>query len=69
MIRFVFTAALVVFVMTISDSKCSIGAEKSRESALGRLVTNIGLTDYRGASVSLDDFKDKPVVVLALEQV
>ena len=65
MIRFVFTAALVVFVMTISDSKCSIGAEKSRESALGRLVTNIGLTDYRGASVSLDDFKDKPVVVLA----
>ena len=63
MIRFVLTAALVVCLVTITNSNRLTGAEKARESALGRAVANMSLTDHRGASVALDDFKDKPVIV------
>ncbi len=40
-------------------------AEASRPERLGRVISDTTLTDYRGASVSLAEFKDKPVVVLA----
>ena len=40
-------------------------AEASGQDRLGRIVSDAVLTDYRGASVSLADVKDKPIVVLA----
>ncbi|MFM9963937.1 MAG: redoxin domain-containing protein [Planctomycetaceae bacterium] len=40
-------------------------AEASRSERLGRVIPDTALTDYRGASVSLADVRDKPVVVLA----
>lgn len=40
-------------------------AETSSQDRIGRVISDATLTDYRGASVSLADVKDKPVVVLA----
>ena len=40
-------------------------AETSGKDRLGRVVSDATLTDYRGASVSLAELKDKPVIVLA----
>ncbi|MBC7820788.1 MAG: redoxin domain-containing protein [Planctomycetaceae bacterium] len=40
-------------------------AEASRSERLGRVISDATLTDYRGASVSLAEIKDQPVVVLA----
>ena len=63
--RSFFAVVVVVCWATISFLEKSPGAESSRQATLGRSVTTASLTDYRGASVSLEDFKDKPVVVLA----
>ncbi len=54
----------VVLVLAIS---CGIvgAAESSRTERLGRVVSEATLTDYRGASMSLADVQDKPIVVLA----
>ncbi len=61
-----FSSVVVVVCLSVFlFSQQVIGAEASREATLGRAVTTASLTDYRGAGVSLDDFKDKPVVVLA----
>ena len=40
-------------------------AEASRTDRLGRVISEATITDYRGASVSLADVRDQPVVVLA----
>ena len=40
-------------------------AETPQTERLGRVIADAALTDYRGASVSLADLKDKPIVVLA----
>lgn len=54
---FVMCAAL--FVATVAD------AETPSSDRLGRVISDAALTDYRGASVSLEEVKDKPIVVLA----
>ncbi|MBM3970189.1 MAG: redoxin domain-containing protein [Planctomycetes bacterium] len=40
-------------------------ADASGKDRLGRVVSDAALTDYRGASVSMADVKEKPIVVLA----
>ncbi len=72
MSRSFFAVVLIVCLMMTSFTGQSTGftgqstgAEASREATLGRSVTTASLTDYRGASVLLEDFKDKSVVVLA----
>lgn len=54
-------AALILTIF----SGAARAAEASRTERLGRIVSEATLTDYRGASVSLADVQDKPVVVLA----
>lgn len=55
------------FVLCLVLASCGAvrAAELSPRERLGRVVSDAALTDYRGASVSLADVKDKPVVVLA----
>jgi peroxiredoxin len=58
---FVISATLLLTIC------CGIlgAAEALRSERLGRVISEATLTDYRGASVSLTDMKDKPIVVLA----
>lgn len=67
MIRSFFTVVVFFCVASFANSIrwTLTAAEISREAALGKSVTSASLTDHRGASVALDDFKDKPVIVLA----
>lgn len=55
------------FVLCLVLASCGAvrAAELSPQERLGRVVSDAALTDYRGASVSLAELKDKPVVVLA----
>lgn len=55
------------FVLCLVLASCGAvrAAELSPQERLGRVVSDAVLTDYRGASVSLTDVKDKPIVVLA----
>lgn len=57
-------AGCVALVVAISG-RAVHAAEAARNDRLGRVISDAALTDYRGASVSLADVKDKPVVVLA----
>ena len=57
----------VVCVVLTFVTSCGVAraADVSQTERLGRVIADAALTDFRGASGSLADFKDKPVVVLA----
>ncbi len=57
-------AVCVCSILLLSNG-LAWAAEVSGKERLGRVVSNAALTDYRGASVSLADVKEKPIVVLA----
>ncbi len=54
----------VCLILVLSNGP-AWAAESVGKDRLGRVVSDAALTDYRGASVSLAELKDKPVVVLA----
>lgn len=54
-----------VLCLVLASYGAVCAAELSPQERLGRVVSDAVLTDYRGASVSLTDVKDKPIVVLA----
>lgn len=56
---------LSVALMMVTACGTLRAGEATQAERLGRVVPDVTLTDYRGASVSLADVKDKPVVVLA----
>ncbi len=62
MIRSLYSAVLVISLLA---GGFVVAAESNRDERLGRVVSDFTLTDPRGASVSLADFREKPVVVLA----
>lgn len=53
-----------VLCLVLASYGAVCAAELSPQERLGRVVSDAVLTDYRGASVSLTDVKDKPIVVL-----
>lgn len=57
--------AVCVCLAFVLSSELAQAAETSPQDRIGRVISDAVLTDYRGVSVSLDDVKDKPVVVLA----
>lgn len=57
-------AVCICFILVLS-SGTGWAAELAGKDRLGRVVSDAALTDFRGASVSLAEMKDKPVVVLA----
>ena len=57
--------AVCVGLILLLSSGFARAAEASGQDRLGRVIADATLTDYRGASVSLAELKDKPVVVLA----
>lgn len=57
--------AVCVCLVVVLSSGLAPAAEASPQDRIGRIISDAALTDYRGASVSLADVKDKPVVVLA----
>ena len=57
--------AICVCLVLVLSNGLTQPAEASGKDRLGRVVSDAALTDYRGASVSLTELKDKPVIVLA----
>ncbi|HLQ43976.1 MAG TPA: redoxin domain-containing protein, partial [Planctomycetaceae bacterium] len=59
---------LAITVLVCSSyvaNNVSHAVEARPQDRLGRVISDTTLTDFRGASVSLADFRDKPVIVLA----
>ncbi len=56
---------MVSFVLLLILVGRLSAADPSASSLLGRKVPDVALTDFRGANVSLAEFRDKPLVVLA----
>jgi peroxiredoxin len=55
----------LILCLVLASCGAVRAAELSQKERLGRVISDAALTDYRGASVTLADVKDKPVVVLA----
>lgn len=56
-------AAMILFLMLFGA--VSVNGEEFVPKSLGKTIPDFTLTDFRGKEVSLRDFEDKPIVVVA----